>query len=206
MANLNKPFGLAPHRNLAGGKWNEQTTRYYIPSADTLAYYVGDLVLSAAAGDTKGTPGVIKATAGTETYRGVIIGVEPANPQAVSLAGTALSLEVTNIPASKLKDYYVYVVDDPMCLFLCQGDGTATNQVATKANNNCSFTITAGSPAAPSAANSATVIASASINTTSTLSGKLVGLAPIPNNSYGSYSVYRVKLNTHEFNGSTAGV
>lgn len=206
MANLNKPFGLAPRRNLAGGKWNQETTRYYIPSTDSLAYYVGDLVLSVGAADTFGVPGIIKATAGTETYRGVIVGVEPVNPNAVSLAGSALSLEVTNIPAIKAKAYYVYVVDDPMCLFMCQGDATATNQTAAKANNNCSFTITAGSPAAPSAAISATVIASASINTTSTLSGKLVGLEQIPNNTFGSYSVYRVKLNAHEFNGLTAGV
>lgn len=206
MANLNKPFGLAPHRNLAGGMWNQQTTRYRVPSTDTLAYYVGDLVLSAAGADTKGVPDVIKATAGTETYRGVIVGVEPANPLAVSLAGTALSLEVTNIPATKAKDYYVYVEDDPMCLFFCQGDGTATLQVAASANKNCSFTIAAGSPAAPSPAISATVVNSSTISTTSSLSGKLVGLAQIPNNSFGSYSVWRVKLNAHEFNGLTAGV
>ena len=112
MANLNKPFGLAPHRNLAGGKWNQESTKYYIPSTDTLAYYVGDTVLSAAAGDTAGVTGVIKASLGTETLRGVIIGVEPSS-QGVSLAGTALSLDVLNIPATKAKAYYVYVPQWP---------------------------------------------------------------------------------------------
>jgi DUF917 family protein len=205
MANLNKPFGLAPHRNLAGSKFNEETTRYYIPSTDTLAYYMGDTVLSAAAGDAAGVTGIIKASLGTETLRGVIIGVEPAS-QGVSLAGTALSLDVTNIPATKTRAYYAYVVDDPMCMFTVQGDATATNQTAAKSSSNSSLTVTAGSPAAPSVAPSATVLNTSTIATTSSLSIKLIGLQQIPNNTYGSYSVYRAKINAHEFGNLTAGV
>lgn len=205
MANLNKPSGLSPHRNLGSSKWNEQTTRYYIPSTDSLAYYIGDTVLSAAAGDAKGVSGVIKASLGTETLRGVLVGVEPAS-QGVSLAGTALSLDVTNIPATKTRDYYVYVVDDPMVMFLCQGDATTTNQTAAKSSSNASLTVTAGSPAAPSTALSATVINSSTIATTSSLSIKLIGLAQVPNNTYGAYSLYRVKINAHEFGNLTAGV
>ena len=206
MANLNAPFGLAPIRSLQSDKYNGAGTRYYIPSTDTLAYYVGDLVLSAAAADTNGVSGVIKAIAGTETYRGVITGVENPATQAVSIQGNPLSLETTNIPATKAVAYYVYVVDDPLVLFKCQGDATTTNQVATKANNNCSFSITAGSPAAPSVVASATVINSSTIATTSSLSGKLMGLLQVPNNTFGAYGIYQVKLNLHEFLGATAGV
>lgn len=206
MANINKPFGLAPMRNLAGGKWNEQTTRYYIPSTDTLAYYIGDTVLSAAAGDAQGVTGVIKASLGTETLRGVIVGAEVASSQSVSLAGTPLSLDTTNIPATKTRAYYVYVVDDPMCLFTVQGDLTATNQTAAKSSSNASLTVAAPTPAAPSVMPSATVINSSTIATTSSLSIKLIGLQQIPNNTYGSYGVYRAKINAHEFGNLTAGV
>jgi len=203
MANSNKPFGLAPVRSLAANKFNEGGTRYYIPSTDTLAYYIGDLVLSVAAGDANGVPGVIKATAGTETVRGVIVGVEVANVNGVSLVGSALSLENTNVPATKAKDYYVYVVDDPGVLFSVQGDATATNQTVANGNKNFSFTITAGSTAQSC---SASVVNSSTIATTSSLNGKLVGLLQIPNNSTGAYAVWQCMLNQHELQGGTAGV
>jgi hypothetical protein len=203
MANVNKPFGLAVVRTLSGGQFSEQGTRYWIPSTDNNAYYIGDLVISLANADGNGVSGVVKATAGTETYRGVIAGVEVANVGGVSIQGTPLALETTNIPATKLRDYYVYVQDDPMTLFSCQGDLTATNQIAANANKNCNFTIAAG---ASTVSCSGTVIASASIATTNTFSGKLMGLLQIPGNGFGAFAVWNVKLNAHEFNGLTAGV
>jgi hypothetical protein len=203
MANQNKPFGLAPVRNISASKFNEAGTRYYIPSTDTLAYYIGDVVISAAAGDANGVCGVIKDAAGTSTERGVIVGVEVSNVNGVSLIGTALSLENTAAPAVKLKDYYVYVVDDPDVLFSVQGDLTATNQVATKVNNNSSLTITAG---ATLTSCSGTVINSSTIATTAALNVKLMGLLQIPNNAFGAYSVWQCKINQHELMGGTAGV
>ena len=116
MANTNRPFGLSPQRSISG-TWGGQTTRYYIRQADTNAYYIGDVVLSTAQGDANGVPGVIKATAGTETLRGAIVSVEPANQLGVSIAGPALNLENTAIPATKTRDYYVYVADDPNTIF-----------------------------------------------------------------------------------------
>jgi len=204
MANVNAPFGLAPERTV-GGTWGQQSTRYYIYSSDTDPYYIGDAVISAAQGDALGTPGIAKAT-GALTLRGVIVGFEPANQLQASLQGTTLQLEQTSIPATKTRDYYVYVVDDPMVMFSCQGDATATNQTAAKCNSNCSFTITAGSVAAPSVSYSQTVINSSTIATTSTLSGKLMGLLQIPNNTFGAYGVYQVKLNEHDLMGGQAGV
>jgi hypothetical protein len=207
MANVNKPFGLSPHRSLTASPFNEAGSRYCIKSTDNNAYYVGDLVLSTNDADANGVTCVVKSTTGTDTYRGVIVGVEAANVGGVSLQGSALSLEVTNIPATKTRDYYVYVVDDPMVAFLCQYENSsATNGTAAKSNNNCSFTIAGGSPAAPSISVSGTVIANASINTTSSLTGKLLGLAQVPNNAFGVAAIYRVKLNAHEFLGLTAGV
>jgi len=203
MANQNNPFGLAPVRNISASKFNEAGTRYYIPSTDTLAYYIGDVDLSAAAGDLNGVCGVIMDVAGTSTERGVIVGVEVANVNGVSLVGSALALENTNVPVTKLKDYYVYVVDDPDVLFSVQGDATATNQVATKVNNNSSLTMAVGGTATSC---SGTVINSSTIATTAALNVKLMGLLQIPNNAFGAYSVWQCKINQHELQGNTAGV
>jgi hypothetical protein len=177
---------------------NEGGTRYYIKSTDTSAYYIGDLVLSAKDADANGVPSV-GVSVGTGQQRGVIVGVEVANVNGVSIAGPALSLENTNVPATKLRDYYVYVNDDPMTLFAVQGDATATLQVAASANQNFSFTVAAPSNAVQP---SATVVNSSTIASTVTLCGKLVGLLQIPNNAFGAYAVWQAKLNVHDL-GST---
>jgi len=195
MANTNAPFGLAPSRSLSATKFNEGGTRYYIASTDTTAFYIGDPVTAAKAADANGVPSV-QVSAGTGQQRGIIVGVEPANQRGVSIAGPALSLENINIPGTKTRDYYVYVCDDPMVLFTCQGDATATLQVAASANQNCTFTVAAGSTANSL---SRTVVNSSTIASASTLTGKLVGLAQVPNNAFGAYAVWNVKLNVHDF-------
>lgn len=197
MANVNKPFGFAPVRTI-GGTWSEQATMYYIPSTDPSAYYIGDVVISAAAGDANGIPGVAKATVGTETVRGVIMGVLPVT-QGISLQGTQLDLEITSIPATKTRDYYVLVIDDPQVVFAVQGDGTATNQTAANCNKNATFTVAAG---ATTSSASGTVINSANIGTTDSLNVKLMGLQQIPNNAFGAYAVWLAKFNLHELSAS----
>ncbi len=201
MANVNKPFGLAPVRGF-GGTWNEQASTYYIESGDTDPYYIGDMVISAATADAKGVPGVAKATA-NQTPRGIVVGVYPANWNPASLQGVALDLGATNVPATKTRAYYVMVVDDPQVVFMVQGDGTATNQTAAKASYNASLTIANG---ATSVSCSASVIDSSTINTTNSLIIKLMGLAQIPGNAIGAYAVYYAKFNLHELSaaGTTA--
>ena len=202
MANTNKPFGLAPLRSISG-TWSQQTTRYYIYSSDNNAYYIGDAVISAAQGDALGTPGCAKATGGTETLRGVVVGFEPANQLQASLVGSALALEQTSIPATKAHAYYAYVVDDPGVVFTIQGDATATNQVATNSNKNFSLTVAAGSTVQSL---SGTVVNSGSINTNNTLNMKAMGLEQVPGNAYGAYAIWQCKINLHELSaaGTTA--
>ncbi len=201
MANSNSPFGALPVRHGNGNPWNGMTNRYLVPSADGSAYYIGDVVISAAGADANGVSAVAKATAG-QTARGIIVGVEVAPPNAVSLQGTALSLETLTIPATKTRDYYVYVCDDPDVVFEIQGDGTGTNQVAVNANKNAQLTI-----AAPSAGSlSATVINSSTIAVTQAHNIKLMGLAQRSTNAFGAYAVWLAKFNQHELMGNTAGI
>ena len=45
MANAAAPFGLRPSHTVSGSAYNGQTRLYYIPSTDTIAYSVGDVVV-----------------------------------------------------------------------------------------------------------------------------------------------------------------
>lgn len=202
MANLNAPFGFQPVMNRNGSAWNQMLRRYYIPSSDGSRFNIGDPVISAAGADANGVPQVAKA-AGTDTVRGVVVGVEPYGDFATSLGGGALSLELLYVPATKTRNYYVYVCDDKDVVFMAQGDATATNQIAANANKNCSFTVTNPSGDVPT---SASVLASGTINTTASLNVKLMGLAQVPNNAFGAYAIWYCMFNMHEFQGATAGV
>jgi hypothetical protein len=122
MANVAAPFGMRPIGTINGGPFTGRLTRYWIPSTDNNAYYIGDAVKSLANSDSTGVPGVIKITNGTDTARGVIVGIDVFN---VTMQGQTANLGVdpltnlaqVSIPASKGKDYYVLVADDPEQLF-----------------------------------------------------------------------------------------
>jgi hypothetical protein len=203
LANQANPNGFSPVKSIISATFNGATNTYYIPASDGSVYSIGDTVKTVAGGDANGVPQVQKAV-GTDTVRGVITSVLAAPPFQTTFQGPALSLEVINIPATKVKAYYVQVCDDPNQIFEIQDDGiTTANLVAASCNKNCSFTIT--NPTSPQQM-SGTVILSSSIATTSTLPGKLMGLALRPNNAYGAYARWYVKFNLHELSGAgTAG-
>lgn len=202
MANVNNPFGLKPVQGGGASAFAFQVNRYYIPSTNGNAFYIGSPVIPAAAADTNGITAVDVGN-GTDIYVGAVVGIEPANVNAATMVGLSPNLEQVSIPATKLRAYYVYVADDPNQIFLIQGDGTATNQVSTKLGLNCSLTITAPSPATNPV--SATVVSSSTMATTNTLNIRLQGLAQLPNNAIGAYAIYRCKINAHALaNAATA--
>lgn len=204
MPTLNAPFGLNPVMHIDGSAWNGQVSRKYIPSTNGNAFYIGSPVISAAAADANGVPGVDVGAAGS-TYRGVVVGVEQSAPDAVSMAGPDLGLSRLNVPATKTRDYYVYVCEDPMTIFEVQGDLTATNQVAANANKNAQMTITA--PSDVTMPLSAAVINSGTINTTQAHNIKLMGLSQRrPSTGFGSFAIWLCMINQHELMGNTAGI
>lgn len=201
MANLIAPRGFVPSRYLDNSNYNGACNMYVVLQAEANQINVGDPVKSAANADANGIPAVTKA-AGTDTVRGVVVGVLAANPQNPSLVGTTLDLTVQNIPATKAKDYYVLVADDPAILYEIQDDGLAA-LTATSANKNATFTV--ANPTAPQQ-NSASVLSTASVATTSTLNLKIVGLVQRADNAFGVNAKWLVKFNQHELMGNTAGV
>jgi hypothetical protein len=200
LANNVNPNGFSPAKSIIGANFNGATNAYYIPSSDGSAYYVGDIVKTVAGGDANGVPQIQKAV-GTDTVRGVIVSVLAAPPLPyTTFQGPALSLENIFAPATKTKAYYVLVADDPNQIFQIQDDGlNPGTTIATACNKNCSFTIAAP---AGNGQLSGTVINSASIATTNTLNGKIMGLVLAPNNAYGAYARWYVKFNLHELNGA----
>ena len=204
MANTNTPFGFQVIRGGGAYDFNAQGSVYSIPSTDNNAYYLGDAVKAAASGDTNGVANVALITNGTDALRGAITGIFPVYPGLASIAGNALSLETTNIPATKSQIYYVLVDDDPTSIYCVQDNGITTgNIVAASCNLNSSFTQTAG---ASTTSPSASVLLSSSFATTNTLNLKLVGLVQIPGNSFAAYAKWQVRINVSELTGSFAGV
>lgn len=204
MANLVAPRGFVPSRYLDGSAWNGAVNMYWVPSTDNNQYNPGDAVKSAAGGDANGIPQIVKA-AGTDTVRGVIIGILVANPNNPSLVGINLDLTVQNTPSTgKTHDYYMLICDDPTVIYAIQDDGlNAGTTVATACNKNASFTVT--NPTSPRQ-NSAEVILSSSIATTQALNLRIMGLLQVPNNAYGANATWLVRWNQHELMGNTAGV
>jgi len=202
MPNLVAPKGFSPSRYVSGSPWNGASNLYYIAQADTNQFNIGDAVVTTAGGDANGVPRVTKNTTGTGAVRGVIVGVQLAAQNTTSFQGANLDLTVQNIPATKTRDYYVLVVDDPSVLFTIEDDGLSA-LTAAACNKNASFTV--ANPTAPRQ-NSASVLSTASVATTAALPLRIMGLEQSPNNSYGANANWVIKFNQHELNGNTAGV
>ena len=198
MANLTAPFGFSPIIYGTSGNNNQPQRVYYIPSTDTSAYYIGDVVKTIDGSDTNGTPAIAKCATGN-VPRGVVSGVLINNPNLPSIQGVNLDLTTTSIPASKSADYYVLVNDDPDQVFLIQGDGTTF--VTTDVNKNATYTV-----AAPSLSNQMSASVLTGTTTFSTAVLKIVGIEPIPGNILGPYVRFMVMFNNHEFNRPTVGV
>ncbi len=204
-ANFVNPNGFSPVGTITGAAWNEQGHLYFIPSSDVNQYGIGDAVKSIAGVDTtNGLPCVTKSTGvTTELQRGVIVGVFVVPPVGLaSEVGQSLTLENTNIPATKTRNYYVMVVDAPETIFEIQDDGS-TATAAAQASKNALFTPT--NPTAPQQ-QSATVLALSTVATTQGFPVKMLGLVQRVNNVYGNtYGRWLVMFNQHELMGNTVG-
>jgi len=197
MANVSKPSGLKPVGYLNGAPWNGQARLYYIPSTNTSAYHVGDPVTLGGTGDANGLASVSIGVAGSAII-GAIVGVAVA-PASNSLQGTTLDLTARSIPATKAKDYYVMVADDPNIIFEIQ-EGNTVALAATDIGLNCNFLIAAGSTVT---SDSGTTTAVAAPAATATLNLKLLGLAQRQDNAFGQYAKWLVKINNHVYGAGT---
>lgn len=209
MANTVKPFGFWPVGHLLGINWSEKIELRCIPSSDTNAYWSGRPVKAAAGGDILGNPYVTTIASGSEATDipcGVIIGIAPTIQEAgaVNFQGTPLALEQIPIPATKTRDYYVWVITDPFVIFEAQFDANVA-LTSTACNKNCSYTITDGPTTKLDY--DATVLSSSTVATTDTLPIKLIGLSKdTAGNTFGTSARFRFIFNVHLYKQSNAGV
>lgn len=189
MSNPNRPVGLAPVKHLNGMTWNGQVNMYVILSTNNSIFGVGSIVKSFAGGDANGVPALALAAA-SDVCRGVIVAVVPL--QATDPVGP--------IPATKTRDYYVLVCDDPTVIFEAQFDNTSAFATA-NLNNNANFTVVAPSGISPFAG---TVLTGAA--TTQALPIKLLGKVQRPDVDLSANTRMLCMFNQHELMGNTAGL
>jgi hypothetical protein len=198
MANTNAPFGLAPVEYLSGAPWNGQVRRYCIPSSDGNAYAIGDPVVLAGSADAKGIATVVLATPGSALL-GAVVGAGGLSYGGFS--GDPTNLNTTVIPATKTKDYYVLVADDPNIIFEVMEIGTGTALTATEVGLNANLVA-----ATNSGYLSGWVLTNTTEATTNTLDVKLLGLSQRdPGNAFGAYAIWNVLINNHVYRAGATG-
>lgn len=217
MANASKPIGLSPSHYLNGASWNGAANRYYVPSTDTFAYYIGDVVKSAANGNTlNGAPAVELVTqagsrgaawtTGGPAARGVVVGFGAAVATPAGSIATAVdpnNLNIVYVPATKAYAYYLWVVDDPYVIFEAQTDTIAN----TSFNKNAPFYV-AAAPTAP-VAQSISYVQGSSPQTAAGYPIKIVGGPNRPDNdltSPGTNGRIYCLINNHELRAGTAAI
>lgn len=198
MANSNRPSGLAPVQLLNGSPWHGGGRVYSVDSGDTNALAIGDPVKSSGTSDTAGVAGVTLGTAGT-AMRGVIVGMGGTKFGAGYYDPTNLNTIV--IPATKTRNYYVLVVDDPNVIFEVQEIGTGTALTAAEVGLNAN--LIAGTN---NGFLSGWLLDNSTEAATSTLNVKLLGLAPRVDNAFGAFAKWWVVFNAHELKAGVTGV
>lgn len=191
MANVDRPTGLAPVKHITGAPWNQQVNRYVILAADTGQYGIGSAVKSFAGGDANGVPAVTIAAAGN-VLRGVIVGVE--------IDGG--DLEVIAIPATKTRDYYVLVCDDPSVVYEIQANNSSDFPTS-DLNSNANIVVGVPSGISPFAT---TELAASTTDTTNTLQLKILGKVQAADVDLSANTKLLVLINQHELMGGTTAV
>lgn len=200
MANINAPSGLAPVRYLNGAPWNGAAKLYCILSGNGSAYAIGDPVVVAGSADDNGVANVQLATAGTgNQVTGVI--VSAGGIVNGGFMADPTNLATTVIPATKTKNYYVMVVDDPNVVFEIQEGGAGAALTKTDVSNNFNLL-----PGINSGYLSGWTLDNGSAAVTATLQLKLLGLAQRKDNAFGTYAKWLVKINNHTFGAGVAGI
>lgn len=200
MPNVDRPAGLQPLEYLDGSPYNGKARMYCIPSTDTNAYAIGDPVVMAGSADAAGVSTIVLATAGTgNIVLGAIVGMggsKYGGPGAIPGA-----LETTVIPATKTRDYYVLVSDDPNIVYEIQevSGGTALAAAQVGLNANLIAGTNTGYVSGWEVDNSGEA-------TGATLQVQLLGLVQRSDNAFGEHAKWKVRINYHQYTAGQAGV
>lgn len=201
MPNVSKAGGLIPVGYLSGANWTGKGRVYCIPDTDdTNAYAIGDPVVLAGSADGDGIPTITLATAGaTNPVLGSIISGAGALVYGGAYGVPADSPVV--IPATKSRNYYVLVADDPDTIFEIQEDGVGGTIAATSVGLNADLVSGTNNGYL-----SAWELDSSSVAAGATLQVKILRAAPRRDNALGADCKWWVKINLHPFAAGIAGI
>lgn len=198
MPNDNRPTGLSPVSTMNSGPYNGQARLYCILAAETAAFAIGDPVVSSASGaDSDGVPAITIAAA-TGAIRGVIVGIADTKG---GFAKVGTPEQTIRTSGAKAINYYAMVVDDPDVTFEVQEIGTGTPLTAADVGLNTNLVVGTNNGFV-----SGWLMDNATEAGTATLQVRILGLAQRPDNAFGQYAKYLVKINNHELAAGTAGV
>ena len=226
VTNQNKPTGLTPVKYLNGADWDGRGNLYFVPQSDTNVYAVGDLVSPIAGVDQwSGLPSAKLTVNGTDTLvAGVVLAVG-ASPNATSSLRGGPAIDPTNLtliqaPATKTKNYFLLVADDPNIIFEIQetGAGTTPGTALTQAACSKNARMLYAAPASSAAFSGTTLdngVSDTFVPATTAAAPfflRMMGLSQKFDpqlaswNGFGLYAKWLVKLNNHMFGPSVAGI
>jgi len=130
MANLDRPAGLKPIKNLGGSPWNGKANIYYFTAAYDSTVFKGDIVKLAGSADATGKfPSIEKSAAGNLANVGVVIGFGTHPSLMVDPDNLNMKYKLTKT------EMYALVVDDPFVIFEVQEDGAIDADAVGQAAN-----------------------------------------------------------------------
>jgi hypothetical protein len=177
--------GLRLARNLK----DVPTVRYYIPSTDNVAVYVGDAVKSAGSATADGIATVAQVAAG-DRILGVVIAVE---------AEVESSLKYRVASTNR----YVDVCVDKNIVYQITEDAVGGALAATNVGQVADLVVGSGNTMF---GYSGMQIDSSTAAAGSSAQLKLLGLASIPGNAFGADAVWEVRIHEDELADSANGV
>ncbi|MDB5584309.1 MAG: hypothetical protein JWR80_9485 [Bradyrhizobium sp.] len=180
MANVSSPAGLVPVRYASGAPYNGACRRYYVPSTDGTALYVGDPVIVAGSADTDGVPTCTRATAGSAgRVTGAVVGVQ--NTPSLTTRYRAASVS-----------QYVFVADDPNLLYEIEEDAVGGALAAVDVGLNADLASGSGSTVTGL---SGFVLDTSTKATTATLQLRIVSFVQRADNIIGANAKVLVRIN-----------
>jgi hypothetical protein len=199
MANTSRVNGFRPIGHLNGSPWNGKVNRYWVPASDGTAMFVGDIVKLAGVADVDGTQGIIQAAA-TNVPVGVVVGFEP-NPDNLMQVHRVASQNLASQNAGR----WAYVADSPDLVMECEEDAIGGTIPIGDSGLNADFVVAAGSA---TTGQSGMSLDSSTTDTTSTLTMRILGWIPRPDNEVGvANAKMKVAFNVHQYGSvGTTGV
>lgn len=189
MANFNGAFGLRPI-NDNGTPWSGQGRLVYFPSSQSGNIFLGDPIVPLGGSDAFGVPAVgIASAGGGATVLGGFIGVA----NGPSGSGYTITRDLPVYRQASVANYG-FVCDDPNQLYAIQEDSVGGALTSSNAGfGNADLVAGSGSTVTGF---SGWMLDSSTIQTTSTLQLRIVGLLRGPDNVIGNYAKWAVRLNT----------